>query len=131
MAASQGARSTSVSAMPLCIFSLFAAEWKSSASTNSNPRRFASKLPMVVLPEPVGPTTTMIIRLLSPYLRLLDRLPSLCRERILGVAWHSPSDCPPRKQRCRRPRSPHQPVQRLPPCHGERRHPLQSETADG
>src|ERR1700722_17299283 len=55
-------RSASVSGIPRCILSLLAAEWKSSASANSDPSRCASILPTVVLPDPVTPITITIIR---------------------------------------------------------------------
>src|SRR5581483_11948511 len=61
MAASHGRRSSSFSGMPLCILALLAAERKSSASRKIQPRRPATSVPIVVLPEPVTPMRSRII----------------------------------------------------------------------
>src|ERR1700722_17739941 len=55
IARNHGARSASLNGMPRLILSMFEAEWKLSASTNIQPRDWASNLPTVVLPEPSTP----------------------------------------------------------------------------
>jgi len=55
IARNHGARSASPKAMPRLILSMFEAEWKLSASTNIQPRDWASNFPTVVLPEPSTP----------------------------------------------------------------------------
>src|SRR6266576_322081 len=75
-AVSQGSRSASVRAMPLLIFSIFAEGWNSSASANSQPNCVASRVPMVVFPDPVTPMSTTI-NSHSPLLSL--SLPSILK----------------------------------------------------
>mmetsp|Transcript_28012 Transcript_28012/g.70510 ORF Transcript_28012/g.70510 Transcript_28012/m.70510 type:complete len:207 (-) Transcript_28012:405-1025(-) len=58
-ARSQGARSASVSRSPRFIFAMALAEWKSSASRNVRPSFLASAAPIVDLPAPVTPHTTI------------------------------------------------------------------------
>src|SRR5436189_6480879 len=59
IASSHGCRSTSSRAWPAVILAMLAGGWKSSASANGTPRRWASAAPTVDLPEPDTPITTI------------------------------------------------------------------------
>src|SRR5690349_17544375 len=56
---SHGARSASSSGRPACIAAIASALWRSSASTNGASSRAATSRPMVLLPAPATPMSTM------------------------------------------------------------------------
>ena len=58
MSRSHGQRSSSVSGMPLCIFSTLASGWNASPSAKSQCMLTAMPLATVVLPDPATPMTT-------------------------------------------------------------------------
>src|SRR5215813_209243 len=59
MAASHGQRSSSSRGTPLLILAMLAGGWKLSASRNCQPSRLDSAAPMVLLPQPETPISTM------------------------------------------------------------------------
>ena len=61
IAASQGARSASVSGVPPAIFSTLARGWKPSASSKGSPSRSATRRPTSVFPQPATPMNTCVI----------------------------------------------------------------------
>src|SRR5215510_7687027 len=80
IACSQGMRSASVSGVPPCILATLAGGWKSSPSAKGQPRRSASRVATVVLPDPETPIATSTSGTIDPADQRADR--SLERGRI-------------------------------------------------